>query len=197
MDKLTIDTYDKNSSFYADKFAGVGSRIDCIEKTFAAWGGKNPRVLEIGCGDGRDAVEICKRTKHYLGIDASKGMIELAMAKVPHGNFRNAYMENYDFGRDLDIIFAFASLLHVSKEVFEQILTSSKSALGENGIFFMSLKEGDYNGAQVVSDNSGDRNFYYYREADIIEMAEGFECLSVERLVAGHTNWLNIMLRRK
>ena len=77
------------------------------------------------------------------------------------------------------------------------ILTSSKSALGENGIFFMSLKEDDYNGAQVVSDNFGDRMFYYYREVDIIEMAEGFECLSVERLVVGRTNWLNIMLRRK
>lgn len=84
MDTRTVETYNKAARAYAEKFARIGSRADDIERTFAAWGGeKDPSVLELGCGDGRDALEICKRTKKYIGIDASKEMIAIAREEVP------------------------------------------------------------------------------------------------------------------
>lgn len=197
MNRLTIKTYNQNAEAYAHKFAGVGSRIRDVERVFQIWGKPNPIVLELGCGDGRDAVEICTRTKKYLGIDASQGMIELAKLKAPSCEFRVASMEDFEFARETNIIFAFAALLHVDKAVFKQILAKSISALSRDGIFYLSLKEGDYKeGGEIVIDKFGERVFYYYREADVREMSEGFECISVEKSLIGHTNWLNIMLRK-
>ena len=44
------------------KFDELESYVD-LEETFNLVGKKNPKVLEIGCGNGRDAREIIKRTK--------------------------------------------------------------------------------------------------------------------------------------
>ena len=83
----TLETYNRAAKGYAEKFAGVGNRVAHINAAFKASGKENPAVLEIGCGDGRDALEICRLTKQYLGIDPAKEMIVLAREKVPTGRF--------------------------------------------------------------------------------------------------------------
>ena len=91
----------------------MARRVSDIDETFNLFSKSNPSVLEIGCGNGRDAAEICKRTNKYLGLDIAEKFIEIARQKVPQGRFEIADVETYDFPQNLDIVFAFASPLRV------------------------------------------------------------------------------------
>ena len=65
---------------------GIGSRIDDIDNALSL--AKMPtgaHVIELSCGDGRDAAEILKRVSDYIGIDPSVGLLNLARQSNPMG----------------------------------------------------------------------------------------------------------------
>jgi SAM-dependent methyltransferase len=196
MHEETIATYNRAAQAYAQKFAGIGSRIEDIEKVFQLCGLTNPRVLELGCGDGRDAVEICKRTTQYLGIDASEGLIALARKKLPETRFEVVDIESYEFSSPIDILFAFASLLHVSTQSFERVLNDVYGTLSEGGVAFLSLKAGKYEDSGVVEDEWGKRYFYYYDEVTMRRMAKKYKIATLNHNQRGKTMWMDIVLQK-
>lgn len=153
-------------------------------------------MLELGCGDGRDASDICKKTEHYLGIDSSESMIALAREKLPQGKFCVEDMLGFSFEDQVDIIFAFASFLHLNREDLADTLQRARKALSEGGVVYLSVKRGAYQGPQTVKDNYGERVFYYYLASDIEQVAEGFDMVSVRELTVGKTEWLYVILKK-
>lgn len=99
MDKKTqtIQTYNSHAAHFAEKFDNLGVRRVDIDKTFSLMDKRNLSVFEIGCGNGRDASYILTKTSHYLGIDASVELIELARQRVPGGQFEVADAVTYVF----------------------------------------------------------------------------------------------------
>ena len=156
-----INTYNQQAKPLSEKFATIGSRLKHIKEAFSYINKPNPNVLEIGCGDGRDAAEIIKLTNNYLGIDISKSMIELAKKAVPQAKFQVNDFETMKFEKGLDIIFAFAALLHTDPKNFKNILDKIYESLNPGGIFYISVKHGD-NKRKVVQDDYGKRIFYFY-----------------------------------
>jgi SAM-dependent methyltransferase len=154
----------------AAKFNAIGPRINDIEKAFSYITKPNPNVLEIGCGNGRDAGEIIKRTEHYLGIDFSSSMIDLARQQVPLGKFEVSDVEDFVFPTGLDIIFSFASLLHSPKDKVKHILKKAYDALNKDGIFYISSKFDKYH-ALKQTDEFGTRTYYFYTTELIEELA--------------------------
>lgn len=118
----TIDTYNKSARLHTDKFDEIDIRFDDIEKTFSYINKPNPKTIEFGCGNGRDAQEIVKRTNDYLGVDLSNELLKIARDKVPNANFKLDDFETLDLPRNTDIIFAFASLLHSNKKILRRFL---------------------------------------------------------------------------
>jgi SAM-dependent methyltransferase len=196
MHQETIVTYNRAAQAYAQKFAGIGSRIEDIEKAFQLCGVRDPRVLELGCGDGRDAVEICKRTTQYLGIDASEELIALARKKLPEVRFEVGDIESYVFSSPIDILFAFASLLHVPKQSFGRVLNDVYGTLSEGGVAFLSLKAGKYEDSGVVEDEWGKRYFYYYDELTVKAMAKKYKIVALNHNQRGKTMWMDVLLQK-
>ncbi|MBU2591837.1 MAG: class I SAM-dependent methyltransferase [Patescibacteria group bacterium] len=158
---ITIATYDKDADMFDRKFNRLGARKADINKAFSYIKQKGPFVFELGCGNGRDAKEILKMTDNYIGIDASKALIAKAKEKAPSGRFETADFESYRFPPEIDIIFAFASLLHTDKESFKDILNRACRSLNKGGVFFLSLKYGQYQ-EKIQDETFGKRVFYYY-----------------------------------
>jgi ubiquinone/menaquinone biosynthesis C-methylase UbiE len=168
MDKKqkTIQTYNNQVAQFVDKFNSIGALVEDVKLAFSHIHVSNPNVLEIGCGNGRDAKEIVKYTKDYLGMDASEKLIDEARKKTPSTKFEVADFENFEFPINLDIIFAFASLLHADKDNFKKILEQAYEALNVNGIFFISLMNGNYH--ELTKNEVNDqRTFYYYTPAEV------------------------------
>ncbi len=198
MDKKaqTIDTYNKIAHSMAQRFNELGARIPDIEKTFSCIARRNPKVLEIGCGNGRDAAEILKCTDDYVGIDISESMIRLAKERVPQGTFVVADIENCDFPQNIDIIFSFASLLHSPKEKVKIILNEAYEALNPGGVFFISLKYGEY-GEEAKTDEFGTRTFYFYAPDLLKELAgDRYATVFLDEYEFGEQKWFRIILQK-
>ena len=192
----TVDAYNKNAKLIADKFDTQGARATDNEEVLGLVKKENPNVLEIGCGNGRDAEEMVKHTKNYLGIDISEGLIKLAKEKVPEARFEVADMEEFKFPRGLDVIIAFASLLHVNKESFRKILREGFESLNPDGIFRISLKHSDTYKEIEKNDQFGTRTFYFYSEEDIKNLSKGFKILKMEVKDLMGQKWLEVILQK-
>ena len=197
----TINTYNKSAKELTEYFRGIGSREKHIDLAIRLAGTPiNPRVLEIGCGDGRDAREVIKRTRNYTGFDVSEELIGIARDYVPSAEFEIADAIDYKYPNGLDVVLAFASLLHLDKRDVKSVLQKVHKALKPGGVFMISLKLADSYKEQVKEDNFGSRMFYFYNPNVIEELAgPGYEVASCtsDFKAANKSKWFEIALRKK
>ncbi len=195
--KITTETYDKNAKAFAEYFNGIGARTSDINRAFKLAGNPvNAKIIEIGCADGRDAEQIIQKTNNYTAFDISKKFIALARKHLPNENFEVADALVYRYGKDLDIVFAFASLLHLDKEDIATVLAKVHRALKPGGIFYMSLKLVPKYRQEIKRGEYGDRMFYFYNPRDIENLAsKDFEVVYVHEGVLAGTDWFEIALK--
>lgn len=193
----TTLTYNKGASEFAQYFDGIGSRTQDIERGFSYLENKPRKVLEIGCGNGRDCKDILKYTDDYLGLDISEEMIKLAKENVSNSHFVTADVEDFIFPKHINIIFAFASLLHLDKESVSKVLGKVYDSLDEGGIFYISLKYDSYQ-EKIKESNFGQRYFYFYNEEDLLQLAKenSFEIIYQDKQLIGETVWITCVLRK-
>ncbi len=201
MNDLTLQTYNDSAQAMAEYFSGIGSRIDDIEMALrlADKTDGSADVLELGCGDGRDAAEIVKRSESYLGIDYSEGLLALARKQVPGADFRLQSILDYTFEpASYDVVFAFASLLHVNRDTFAALMPRIANSLRADGIFYVSLKYADDYKEELKEDQFGKRMFYFYNLELVEELAgQFFEVVHTNQETIGHTRWFDIALKKK
>lgn len=198
--KETVETYNNSAKELSKYFNGIdGPCILLPTKAFTFCNQKNPKILEVGCGSGRDAKKILKITKNYEGFDISKGMIVMAKNKYPTVNFFVADFEEYLFpDNQYDIVFAFASLLHTNKYGVKKVIKKISKTVMSGGLLFITLKEREKYQVETKEDRFGRRTFYFYTPELIESFAkEYFETVFVERQKIGKTNWFSILLRKK
>lgn len=180
----------------AEKFNNLGARTSDIKEVFQIINKNNPKMLEIGCGNGRDAQEILKYTSNYLGIDASEEMIKISKQQTPQAKFEVADIELFNFPNNLDAVFAFALFLHVGKDSFKNILEKIFKVLNPGGIVWLSLKYKPNYEEFIKQDEFGTRTFYFYSDKDIIEISNGFSIVKNEIRDIRNQKWLEIVLQK-
>ena len=168
----TIDTYNTTAGLMAEKFTGIGARVNDILQAFSYIKKSSQKVVEIGCGNGRDAREILKYTSDYIGMDVSSEMIRLAQEYFPEATskFVVADVEDFDFPKWIDVIFSFASLLHTPKEKLQEVLWKMLLTLNPGWIVFLSLKRSDSYEEITKTDEFWTRTYYYYSPQDILDI---------------------------
>jgi SAM-dependent methyltransferase len=196
--QVTVDTYNKSAKQLAEYFRGIGPRTEDIRLAIKLAGSPpNPHILEIGCGDGRDAKEIVELTRNYTGFDISEELIKIAKQHIPYGNFEVADAISYPYpANDLDVVFAFASLLHLNKD---EVLEKVHEALRDGGIFFISLKLSPEYKEEVKKDQYGTRMFYFYNPKIIKELASNkYEVANQGGgfITVGNTQWFELALKK-
>lgn len=194
--KQTIDTYDRTAPDMAEKFAKrTNQRYQDIARAFAWCEKENPAVLELGSGTGRDAAGILRHTNNYLGIDLSEGMVEVARKAVPEARFACADIETFAFPKSLDIIFAFASLLHLDKAVVKRVLERAYLSLYQGGFIYISLKKAPYE-ALTRTDEFGARTYYFYEPHDLEGMVPGFRTRWSDVQELPDQTWFTLVLQK-
>lgn len=192
----TVDSYNQHAANFAQKFDILGARVSDIDEVFSIVATPNPFVLEIGCANGRDAAEICTHPARYIGIDPSEAFITIARQQVPGVEFITTDAIAYDFPPGLDIIFAFASLLHIPKDSLKQVITKALAALNDGGVLRLSLKAAPQYQVLTKTDEYGTRTYYLYSPDDIRGLAAGWQVLLNEIENFRGQSWLKIILQR-
>ena len=92
-------------------------------------------ILEVNCGTGEDAYYWGRRTKKYIGTDASSEMISVARKKNPSLNFEvKNFNEIHSVEGQFDIIFSnFGGLNCVNQHSLNEIIQSFSAKLAPSG----------------------------------------------------------------
>jgi SAM-dependent methyltransferase len=81
MDTPRGEEYDSRWHALAQAGENIHGEADLVESLLAESGGTS--VLDAGCGTGRVAIELAKRSVRVIGVDADAGMLETARTKAP------------------------------------------------------------------------------------------------------------------
>lgn len=101
------------------------------------------RILDFGCGPGRDLLQFAKLGHQPVGLDGSPNFVEIARQRcdceVLLQDFLNLDLPNAHF----DGVFANASLFHVPKQELAQVLAALRESLVPEGVLFASNPRGN------------------------------------------------------
>ena len=154
------------------------------------------RVLDAGCGPGRDALFFTQQGLSVVGIDLSEELLAIARARVQGATFLKMDMRRLELPNQCcDGVWACASLLHIPHAQALQTLREFFRILEPNvGLLYVSVKEGRGEGWR---DHPEGKTFSAYYTEDsfrrIIERA-GFEIFRLKRVV-GHKVFLEAFAR--
>ena len=138
-DTQTIAIYDAQSLAYAD--LEEHQIPDIYLRNFMALLPENGKVLDLGCGPGREAAILRDHGFKVDAVDASLQMVALAKSKYAI-DARQACFEDINLKSAYAGIWASFSLLHASAEAFPRILSKLHLALQPSGIFHIGMKLG-------------------------------------------------------
>lgn len=200
--KITINSYDKTAIDYYKRVSEFELLPEITE--FLKIVKKDGEILDLGCGPGHHSIFFYNQNFKVTGIDLSSEMIKLAKKEFTDIDFKVMDISDLDFEvNTFDGIWASASLLHIPKNNIKLILKKIKEILVNNGILYISLKEGI--GSEIFSDvryGGVDKFYVYYKLEEIKNILEdiGFNILGIE-LKGKRTNydtnsWLHIFCQK-
>jgi SAM-dependent methyltransferase len=137
----TIGYYNR----HADAFAAQTADLDLepLYQRFLRYVRPGGRILDAGCGPGRDALVFAERGYEVVAFDASEAMVQLARRRVgDRVEVRWMRFEDLEWQNEFDGIWACASLLHVPKAAFTEVGIRLAMALRPAGAWYMSFKLG-------------------------------------------------------
>ena len=136
----TIDYYNQ----YADEFAQATLHVDMesLYQPFLAELPASARILDVGCGAGRDTLAFKNKGYQVEAIDYSEELVKKATQLV---GIQVKYQSFYDFSgvAIYDGVWACASLLHCERSQLKDVIGKLVTSLKPNGVLYMSFKYGD------------------------------------------------------
>jgi|688.fasta_scaffold53312_4 2-polyprenyl-3-methyl-5-hydroxy-6-metoxy-1,4-benzoquinol methylase len=101
------------------------------------------KILDMGCGSGRDAKIFTEMGLSVLGVDISSNLLGIAKQHAPLAEFQIMDIENLSFPPStFHGIWAACSLSHVPKKLFPHVLGKIHLMLKHNGYFYLTLRQG-------------------------------------------------------
>lgn len=147
--KGIIDDYNDIAREYAEEFFYDTSDDKYIDIFLQSLEGS--KVLDVGCGNGRDCKYISQKGFNVNGIDLSVGMLEIAKERVPNGKFEIMDITDITYpDNSYDGIISNCSLFHIPAEELPKTLSSFRRVLKPNGKLLLILQEG--NGETMVEE---------------------------------------------
>ena len=136
----TIDVYNAIASSYAKQALQHGPGIQ--RRHFCSLIPKRGKILDVGCGSGRDCAYFVKKGFETVGVDLSDKLLEIAQKEVAKATFLKQDIRNLSFPPNFfDGIWSCASLLHIKHKDIPETLRSWFSVPKPSGILFIHVKK--------------------------------------------------------
>ena len=194
MDK-TIEYYNQNADMFAQGTRLVDFTI--VQERFRKMLPVGSRILDFGCGSGRDTKYLLEKGYQVAATDGSAELCRLA------GSFTGIKVKEMLF-QELDEIgvydgiWACSSILHLPKQELLPVIRKMCDALKDNGVIYTSFKYGDFEGER------NGRYFTDFTEDTFDKFIKVIQELTIEeewitsdvRPGRGEEKWLNLILRK-
>lgn len=186
--------YDENAQEFFDNT--VNADMTPHYKKFLEAIPQGCHILDAGCGSGRDTLNFLKLGYEVTPLDASEQMCKLA-GKHTKQDILCIKFQDIDFTDCFDAIWASASLLHVTTDELDLVLSKLNKSLKKDGVLYASFKYGDFEGL---------RNGRYFTDltektAQELFIKNKFEILNTwitedVRKERKEEKWVNILVKK-
>ncbi|MEZ0368325.1 MAG: class I SAM-dependent methyltransferase [Candidatus Sericytochromatia bacterium] len=154
------------------------------------------RILDAGCGSGRDSLYFRRQGYELLAIDSCAAFVAHTQAHAGV-EARCLSFAELDFNQAFDGVWASASLLHLRPQELPQTFERLLTALRPGGLLYASFKYGNF---------AGERQGRWFTDLDEAGLASLLQSLpgcrlpetwqtSDARPQRAHERWLNLLLR--
>ena len=189
-----IEYYNKNAEAF---FEGtVKADMSLWRDKFERYVTSGGRILDAGCGSGRDSKAFIQHGYSVVAFDASREMCKAASELIGQEVWQMKFDE-ISFDEEFDGIWACASLLHVSYEKLPDVMNKLYKALRSKGAIYVSFKYGD--GKMT----KGERTFSNFTETTVKKLLNvaGFEVSECGmtgdvREGRGDEKWVNVIAKK-
>lgn len=192
---VTLDYYNTQGQAFVSRT--IDRDVSENRNRFLKYLPETARILDAGCGSGRDTQAFLTAGYDAEAFDGSEEMVKAA-SKFTQKQVHLVRFQELDFAKEFDAIWANASIIHVPYEELPDVLSRLHKALKSEGILYASFKKGDSH--RLI----GERHFYDQDEITIKAYVEGnftlLACWTTEDTgrAANHTKqWLNVILKKK
>ncbi len=156
----TKSTYDSDAHLYAKAYYGL-TFWKAEYRTFLGLLGSSGRIIDVGCGPGRDTEYFTKLGYDTEGIDYSAPMLSEAKRLAPGCKFTRMDMRSIKFPHgSFDAAWSCMSILHIKKADAGAVLDGICKVLKPGGVLFISVKNGS-------GEHFDKRLFSNYREPEL------------------------------
>ena len=193
--KKTIDYYNKHAGQFVESTVSVD--LSMTQDLFLSLIPKQGRVLDFGCGSGRDSRYFLDHGFETEALDGSQAMVEAArrLTGLP---VRQMLFQDLNEKDRYDGIWACSSILHLPRTELKEVLEKMAEALHTGGVIYTSFKYSNFEGMR------NERYFTDFTEQSFREFMT-VQSLSIEkewitgdaRPGRGDEKWLNLILRKK
>lgn len=191
----TLEYYNTNAETFIQSTINVD--FQSAQERFLKHLPPHGRILDFGCGSGRDAKYFCDRGLSVDAVDGSEELCKLA-AQYTGLNVRQMLFSDLAAVEEYDGIWACASILHLPSSELKDALLKMIKALKNGGIIYASFKYGEFEGM---------RNGRYFTDftevsfekyvADIANLKTVEVWISGDvRPGRGDEKWLNLILQK-
>ena len=190
----TIDYYNK----HAEEFTASTFEVDMesLYQPFLAELPEGTRILDVGCGSGRDTLAFKNKGYQVDAIDYSEELVKKASRITGIPIKLKSFYEVDDY-EAYDGIWACASLLHCERTRLKEVIGKLLSALKPNGVIYISFKYGN-------GDREKDgRQFTDLNEVQVKELLNQWDDVSqlkqwitIDQRPNRSEKWLNILLKK-
>ena len=190
----SVEYYNKNAEEFYN--GSINADMSSSRKRFLKYIPDGGRILDAGCGSGRDSKAFIQLGYSVVAFDASREMCKMASELIGQEVWQMRFDE-MSFDDEFDGIWACASLLHVSQNEMQSVVAKIKKALVQNGVLYASFKYGE---GEI---ERNDRVFTNYTEDSVKSLLEdaGFEIKECElshdsRPGRENEMWVNVIGER-
>ena len=192
----TIQYYDQNAADFVENTRNVDFHV--MQDEFIEGLPAGAKILDMGCGSGRD-------TKYFLEhgyrVDAIDGSAELcALASEYTGiPVKCQLFQELDASEVYDGIWACSSILHLEKTELRSVLKKMADALRPDGWIYTSFKYGEYEGmrnGRYFTDFTWNSFQRFIRDTESLSITESWVTGDV-RPGREEEKWLNLLLQKR
>ena len=197
--KNQISTYEYYNQKAKEFFENtVTLQMENIYQPFLELIPNGGKILDAGCGSGRDTLYFIKKGYNVVAFDYSEPLVQLACEYTGKEILLMSF-DDIDFNEDFDGIWACASLIHVAKRNIQGVIRRLERALKPNGILYASFKYGDGEGFRKG------RFFNDYDEKTINSLIEDLPSLNIIKALENkdirkdrkNEYWLNLLIQKR
>jgi ubiquinone/menaquinone biosynthesis C-methylase UbiE len=137
----TIQTYNTCAESYFHDHYDISEVRDVIN--FFIQNLKGTKILDVGCGPGRDVKYFSNHNLKVTGVDLSDRFLDIASKNVPGAKFIQMDMRSLDFSDNtFDGIWASVSFLHIQKKDAVDTLIGLRRILKSDGLMYINVEKG-------------------------------------------------------